>query len=95
MSHSPPVDRFPKMLPGAMLRIALAAACLSFTAAPSFARSQDVPAAKMVTKIKPLFPTARGKVRQSGSAYVCIPSGFGQKGRCVLRARMLRERAGT
>lgn len=90
MSYSPSVNRFPKRLPGVMLRIALAAVCLSFTAAPSFARSEDASAAKVVTKIKPLFPKVRGKIRQSGSAYVCIPSGFGQKGRCMLRARMLR-----
>lgn len=78
-----------------MLRIVLAAACLSFMAEHSFARSEGVSAANAVTKIKPLFPKARGKIRQSGSPYVCIPSGFGQKGRCVLRVRMLLERSGT
>ena len=90
MSYNPSIDRFAKTrLPGAMLRIALAAACLSLTAAPSFAEREDAPAPKVITKTKPLFPKARNKVRTSGSAYVCIPSGFGQKGRCVLRASML------
>ena len=89
MSYRSLLDRFPKTrLSGAVLGIALGAASLSLTAAPSFAQSRDVPAAKMITKTKPLFSKARSEGRTSGSAYVCIPSGFGQKGRCVLRARL-------
>jgi len=44
---------------------------------------------KAVAQTKPLWPQMRKKVRVSGSAYVCMPSGFGQKGRCVQRASML------
>ena len=74
---------------GAFIKVAIAAACLSFTAAPSFAGSKVVPESKVSVEKKAIWPQARNKVRVSGSAYVCMPSGFGQKGRCVLRASML------
>ncbi|MFZ2103193.1 MAG: hypothetical protein WAU86_21780 [Oricola sp.] len=32
--------------------------------------------------------TARQRITSSGSPYICVPSGFGRKGRCVLRASL-------
>jgi formate hydrogenlyase subunit 3/multisubunit Na+/H+ antiporter MnhD subunit len=32
--------------------------------------------------------STRRKAASSGSPYVCMPSGFGRKGRCVLRASL-------
>ena len=90
MTDSPSVDRAPKRrLPSVLARIMLATACLSFTTAPSFAEKRGAPVVKAVAQTKPLWPQMRKKVRVSGSAYVCMPSGFGQKGRCVQRASML------
>lgn len=72
-----------------IVKVVVATACLSLAGSPSFAEKREVAEPKVTVQKKPLWSKAPNKVRTSGSGYVCIPSGFGQKGRCVARAGIL------
>ncbi len=68
-----------------LMNAILAAACISLAATPSLAGNEPKRPTQSRAENKPDTPHIREKVKMTGSAYVCLPSGFGRMGRCVLR----------
>ncbi len=67
------------------MNVVLTAVCMSFTTIPIFASTEAAQHTRSRTEHKPVTSRIPGKVKVTGSAYVCLASGFGQMGRCILR----------